>query len=450
MIRTCSVRRLRLCASVFVPLFLAGCNGGQDAAPGKGSEAAPKQPAVTTARPVKKALTQRIEQPGEVRAFEQTPMYARLSGYVGKVHKDIGDRVEEGDVLLELSVPEMDEELKEKKAQVVRAKAEVEQAEKLHAAAVAALGSAAARVKEADASRERVAAERRRAESQYERVKQSASVFSKEALLESQLALESAVAAVKEVEAKVKSAEANRVEAEAKRDKAGADISVAQARQGVAKAEEGRVAALLGYAKLPAPFKGVVVRRNVDRGHYLQANGGKGEPVFVVARTDPVRVFVDVPEGSACLVCDDTEAVVTVQALPGQQFAGKVKRSSFSLDDSKGRTLRAEINLPNPDGALRPGMYAYATLVVHRAGAWAVPASAVVAEREGAFCYFVEGGKAVRTQVLTGFRDGQLVELLRRRGAGGAWEAITEQQEVIVAPPAGLADGQQVTTSARP
>jgi RND family efflux transporter MFP subunit len=450
-IRTQLVRRLRLRGLAFVPLLLAGCTSGEGASPGQGgAAAAPKATAVTTARPVKKAMTQRVEQPGEVRAYEQTPMYSRLSGYVGKVHKDIGDRVGEGAVLLELDVPELVEEAKEKKAVVGRAVAEVEQSEKLLRAAEAALGSAAARVHEAEASRERVAAERRRAESQHERVKQSASLFPKEALAEAQLALEAAVAAVKEVDAKVRSAEAGRVEAEAKRDKAKADVSVAKARQSVAEAEQGRVAAMLGYARMTAPFPGVVVRRNVDRGHSLQANGGKGEPVFVIARTDPVRVFVDVPEGSACLVCEGTEAVVTVQALPGQQFKGKVERTSFALDDSKGRTLRAEINLHNPDGALRPGMYAYATLVVHRADAWAVPASAVVSDRDVTYCYLVEGGKAVRTPVLTGFRDGQLVELLRRRGAQGAWEPITGQEEVIVAPPPGLADGQAVTPAAKP
>jgi multidrug efflux pump subunit AcrA (membrane-fusion protein) len=138
---------------------------------------------------------------------------------------------------------------------------------------------------------------------------------------------------------------------------------------------------LVEYATLRAPFAGVVTRRHVEVGHSLQpsAGGGAGEAVFVVARMDPVRVFVDVPEAEAGLVADGTPAAVTAQALPGATFRGAGTRTAWGLDPRQ-RTLRAEIDLPNPDGKLRPGMYAYAVLSVSRPGRLAVPATAVVAQ----------------------------------------------------------------------
>jgi DNA-binding response OmpR family regulator len=166
----------------------------------------------------------------------------------------------------------------------------VEQAKKLFEAAGANLESAGAKVKEALASWLRVAAERQRAELQYDRLKRSGAVVARDAIEETRLGAEAARAAVAEVEARVKSAEAARLESAAKQATAKADVAVAEARL--------RVAALLGYAKLKAPFAGVVTWRNLDAGHLLQpsAQSARGEAVFVVARTNPVRIFVDVPE----------------------------------------------------------------------------------------------------------------------------------------------------------
>src|SRR5204862_2804700 len=125
-----------------------------------------------------------------------------------------------------------------------------------------------------------------------------------------------------EVEAKVGSAEADRISREAKRDKARADVRVAQAHLKVAEAEQRRYAELVNYAQICAPFAGVVTRRKVDPGHSVQPVGGgaQGEALFVVSRTDTVRIFVDVPENDAVLVTDRTPAVVSVPALHGEEF----------------------------------------------------------------------------------------------------------------------------------
>jgi RND family efflux transporter MFP subunit len=434
-------------------LLTAGCNRPAGDTPAAGqSQGSAAVPEVKVVKPVRKSLSHTVAQPGEIQAYYQTPIYARIPGYVDQVFKDIDDRVEEGDILAELSVPEMDEELVQKEALVGQARVEIEQAKKVLASAEADVESAAAKVKEAEASRERVNAEERRAESQYERLQKSSKVLTPENVEEAKLGFEAAKAAVAEVEAKVGSAKAERVSREAKRDKARADLRAARSHLRVMEADRDRYAELVNYARLRAPFAGVVTRRKVDPGHSVQPVGGgaQGEALFVVARTDTMRVFVDVPENDAVLVAKGTPAVVSVQALNGEEFPGEVTRTSFALDTTKERVLRAEIDLKNPAGRLRPGMYAYATIKAEHPNALTVPASAVVTQGEQNFCYRVEGGKAVRTPVRVGFRDGQLVELLKKKGAGpeGRWEDFSGEEEIITSIPSSLSDGQAVTVAA--
>jgi multidrug efflux pump subunit AcrA (membrane-fusion protein) len=293
-------------------------------------------------------------------------MFARIKGYVKAVYKDIGDEVTEGQVMAEQSVPEREEELQQKEALVAQARAEVEQARKLLAAAGADVTSAVAKVREVEASRLRVKAELLRAESQFERFKKTKGVLTDEVLDESRLSFEAARAAVAEVEARIGSAEADQISKAARRDKAQADVRVAEARVKVAEAAQRYTAALLGYAKLRAPFKGVVTRRSLDVGHLLEASAAKTgrDPVFVVAQIDPVRVAVEVQENDAVYAKVGTRAIVKVQALGGEEFAGTVSRSRVALDAKAGRTLHAEIDLANPRGRLRPGMYVIATLTL--------------------------------------------------------------------------------------
>src|SRR5262249_2854715 len=113
---------------------------------------------------------------------------------------------------------------------------------------------------------------------------------------------------------------------------------------------------------------------------------------------------------------------------------GEVKRSSWALDP-KGRILRTEIDLPNADGKLRPGMYAYATITVVHKDLWAVPASAIVTKDHQTFCRFVESGKTRLVPVLTGFRDGQFVEVTKKQGEGseGGWKDFTGNEALAPA-----------------
>jgi RND family efflux transporter MFP subunit len=186
------------------------------------------------------------------------------------------------------------------------------------------------------------------------------------------------------------------------------------------------------------------------------AGAGKGEPLFVVMQTDPVRVFVDVPETDVSWVTDGTAARIRVQALQSKEFEGKVTRSSFAVDP-RTRTLRTEIDIPNPRGELRPGLYAYVSIRLEHANTWTLPASAIVMQGEQPYCYRVENGKAVRTPLQIGLREGTLVEVLRKRTTTdvgdqtplllGKWEEITGSEEIVSTNPAALTDGQAVTSA---
>jgi RND family efflux transporter MFP subunit len=243
--------------------------------------------------------------------------------------------------------------------------------------------------------------------------------------------------------------------AEAAVAKALADVDVAKARLEVAQADKEHVQTLLQYTKVRAPYDGVVTRRNVNTGDFVQPAAGtsKGESLFVVEKVDPVRVFINVQELEAVWVRDGDTALIRPQSLQGQQFKGKVTRTSGALNPQN-RTLRTEIDLPNAEGKLLPGMYVTATIIAERKQVWALPVAAVVTQGEQTFCYRVEGGKAVRTSIQVGLRGNELVEVLKKQGkpatagAEGPWQDLTGEEVVVKENVAGLTDGQAVSVSA--
>jgi RND family efflux transporter MFP subunit len=259
---------------------------------------------------------------------------------------------------------------------------------------------------------------------------------------------------LKEAEAKIASAQASLKEAEAVRSKAHVDIAVAEA-------DRGRMAALLGYAKLTAPYNGVVTRRNVNTRDFVQPpTAGKGEPLYVVERRDVMRVFVEVPEADAAWVAKGTKARIRVQVLPGTELTGEVVRTSYALD-RMARTLTAEIDLPNPQDLLRPGMYVHATLNAELPGVMTLPTSAIqtqgdVTQGYQTSCFLVMDGKVRRTPVEVGGRGTDRVQVLKKQprptkpDEEGRWEDFTGQEQVVLNNLGALTDGQPVTVSRNP
>jgi multidrug resistance efflux pump len=346
-------------------------------------------------------------------------------------------------VLVELAVPELEEEYKQKEALVRQVEAEVVQSKKALAATEAGVTSAKAMVAEAKAGLTRAQALSARWESESARVEKlvTGGVIDTQTRDETLNQFKAAEATRAEATAKVATADAAVAKAEADRDKAIADVVAVGAKLDVAKADARRVDALRGYTRVKAPFDGVVTRRAVGTGDYVTADGKRG--LFAVAKIDPVRVVVNVPEADAGLVGVGQDVRVTLPATVGLSATGKVVRTSWALEPGS-RTLRTEVDLPNADGKLRPGMYVSAKLTVELPAEWAVPVAAVGKINDEPVLYLIEGGKAVRVVAQPHRGDAQFTQVRRYKRPGAAdWTDLTGT-ESFASPASSVTNGQAV------
>jgi multidrug resistance efflux pump len=442
----------------------AGCRKKPTPAP----VPAPVAPKISVETPKQRPVARVVEQPGTVQAFEETALFAKLPGYVGSIEEDpeklaqiaqntpekevrpkhdrnfdIGSLVKKDQVLVQLFVPELVQEQRQKDALVNQTEAELTQSKKAHAAAMANVAAANAAVVEAEAGVDRAQASYESWQKELDRITRlvKGGVGDLQTRDQTQEQFRASDAARKEAIARVGSTKAAATKAEADRDKASADVEASKSRVEVAKAEAGRVKALRGYMEIKAPYDGVITQRAVNTGDLVSAMDKVA--LFTVAKIDPVRVVVLVPEADAWLVTGGQTVQIALQggAAPGEK--GKVIRTSWSLAPGS-RTLRTEIDLPNAKGLIRPGMYAYAKLTVELPAAWAVSASAIGKINDEPVMYLVEGGKAVRVAVELLRGDDQFTQIKRYKKPGASsWTDVTGNESIAV-PAASLTDGQAV------
>jgi RND family efflux transporter MFP subunit len=402
----------------------------------------------------RKTLVRKIEVPGQVEAYETAPLMAKVTGYVRRVAVDIGDRVHgprpaeagqpatDGDLLLELDVPELERELAQRKAAAEKARAVVAQSAAAIVSAKAALASAESVTAEAGFAVEAQAALVAKWKSETDRMVQlaEAAAVTQKVADETSSQLQAVEAALRQAEAKVRSAQARRDEAAAAIQQAEADLAASQADVEVARTEVARAETMLGFATLRAPFDGVVTARHVDPGHLVRVAGT--EPLLVVSRIDPVRVVVQVPEGDALLVGPGSRAALRVPSLPAASLAGQVARTSESLDTGN-RTLRIEIDIANPEGMLKPGTYLQAELeVASRENGLSLPRAAILTQDKNTFCLTVDDqGKVLQVPVQLGIHAGTDVEIL---------SGLTGSERVITANVGGFREGQVVEAVTEP
>jgi multidrug efflux pump subunit AcrA (membrane-fusion protein) len=288
---------------------------------------APTQPA--PANPAPKAKSDDKSQqfatvvvPATIQAFFVTDLYAKDSGYVSQVNHDIGDHVKIGQVLAVIEDPELQAQSDRAQAGVQQAKAALEVAQRQLAGM------------QADLTLQQVTLKRQK------------QLFAGKA---------STAQALDEAQAKQGVSSANVETGKAKITSAEADLQAA-------KAEAERFQALLQYGKIVAPFDGVVTRRLVNPGDLVQAaTSTRTAPLFTLQKLDTVRVFADVPEASAAGIRPGLPADVKLYGPAGVTVHGTVTRIATALDPAT-RTMRVEIDLPNPGEKLLPGMYAQVTL----------------------------------------------------------------------------------------
>lgn len=215
-------------------------------------------------------------------------------------------------------------------------------------------------------------------------------------------------------------------------------VDAAKARYEGARASLRRTETLVGYARITAPFAGVVTRRWVDPGAFIPAatssSAAKSAAVLTLMDMGRVRIIVAVPEPEVPHLSQDQTAKIEAKEIPGRIFEAHVTRFAYSLDEAT-RTMAAQIELPNEDLALRPGMLVDVTIEERRPDALLLPAQAIASDKTGHFVYAVTDQKARKVPVELGVDDGSTVEVVGQLSAG---------EPVVVAGREGLADGQPV------
>jgi RND family efflux transporter MFP subunit len=211
----------------------------------------------------------------------------------------------------------------------------------------------------------------------------------------------------------------------------------------MARATIERTRTLLDFAKITAPFPGIITQRFVDNGAFVPSatsgSAAQNAAIFTLMDYTTVRAQFAVPELEALGVRNLLPVKITFDAMPGKTFDATVTRFAGALDEAT-RTMLVEADLPNADGTLRPGMYASVKLGVEKhAGAVIVPFEALAMEKTNAFVFKVVDGKAKKTAVKLGFNDGVNAEILEGLGAG---------ESAILVGKATIGDGQPVKPEA--
>jgi multidrug efflux system membrane fusion protein len=215
-----------------------------------------------------------------------------------------------------------------------------------------------------------------------------------------------------------------------------------QAQLAAAEANLKRLGQLESFKHIYAPFSGVITKRNIDIGALINSgNSGPNQELFDMAKLDPIRVYVDVPEIYAPSVRNGVQATIDLPSLFGQHFTGEVTRTADSIDLAT-RTLRTEIDVPNRKGVLLPGSYAQVHFDVNvKIERLLVPVNALLFRAEGMRAAVVgSGGKVHLKPVVIGRDYGTTLEVL-----GG----LDQNDAVILNPSDSLEEGQQVQVSSQ-
>jgi membrane fusion protein, multidrug efflux system len=320
--------------------------------------ALPAWPQTTDLAPVTSGIVSRtVELPGEILPFLVVSLHAKVPGYVDGVLVDRGSVVKKGELLVELSAPEM----------------------------TAQLGEAQSKVQAAEADRLQAEAQLAAAEATYDRMKTASQTPG--AIAGNEL-----------------------TQAEKQRD--AAQALVASRRQGAQSAQAivRNLQDLQGYLKITAPFDGVVTDRMVHPGALV--GPGNDIALLLIQQVSHLRLVVPVPEEDVSGIVSGAAVQFQVPAWPERTYSGAIARISHALDP-KTRTMNVELDVANRDGSLAPGMYPSAKWPVRRTRpSLLVPRTSVVTTTERTFVIRDEDGRAQWVDVKKGVIDGDQVEVI--------------------------------------
>jgi RND family efflux transporter MFP subunit len=344
-------------------------------------------PTVTTATVNASSKTISVTWPGTTEAFARANIYARASGYISQRLVDIGSRVKAGQLLVEITAPELDHQIAQAEATLTEMQAALQQAQ-----ANRDLGQV---------------------------------TWNRDNPL------------VQKGWVTPQQGDTDRLNLKAQE----AAVAVAQAN---IKAQTAQLAVLRqqkDYQSVTAPFDGVITQRNVDVGSLVQADATTGTFLFTLMQSDTLRIQLYVPQDEAFGMSPGVDAVIRVPELPGHDFPGKVTRIADALQPGT-RTLLTEIDVLNPDRALSPGVYCTVELKIPRkTPSLILPSEATIFNAKGLSVAVVEDGIS-HLHYVNVVRDfGTTVEVN---------SGVKDGDQVILTPPVDLADGQKVSVRPKP
>jgi RND family efflux transporter MFP subunit len=379
-----------------------------------------KLPAIPRVKVAPAELCERqrtTQQPGSVCAFESVDLFSMVSGYLKAQTVDIGSRIKKGQILAVIDVPRIESLEAEALACLEQARAQDLQSQSRVKSAEAERDTAAATVAQCVADIDRLIASRKLAEANYKRIKRLSEerAIDLKVVDERKSNCESAQAAEKTGRLAAETAASQLAAANVRIEQARADVAAAKAAISMAKARLTKARVDLDYARIIAPFDGVVTRRNYHPGAYIALqSGGDQLPLLTVSRTDLMRIVVQIPDREVVFVDPGDPAVLRVDGLKDRDFNAVVSRIA-EFENPKTRTMRVEIDLPNPDGGLRDGMYATVTIQLDaNAKALMIPSDCIQdrTPKGAGYVFVVREGMTQRADVTFGNDDGSRVEVL--------------------------------------
>ncbi len=398
---------------------------GHDAAAGQGEGHDRKKSGipVQVAQPRPGGIERTTNQAGSVHAFEHAQLFAKVSGYLKVQNVDIGDRVKVGQLLAVIEDPEVDKAVEQAQAALDQSLARVKVAEAKVRTAQADKEAADALGKQSEAEVSAKISNHELQEKQLARIRGLVQRDAVEAKLqdEQQDRLDVSNSDLGVARAAVLTSRAQAMAKAAMIESARADVAEAHSNVEIARANLAKAKVMQEYTRITSPYDGVVTVRSFHRGDFVRAaNEGGSVPVLAVAVTDRMRVVLPIPDVDVPFLDQGDPATLQIVALPGRTFRGLVSRFSYS-EDPQSRNMRTEVDLPNPDGQLREGMYGRITVQLQppAKGSVTIPSSGLTrqdGQSEGSV-FVVRDGKARKAAVHVGNDNGVEAEILSGLGA---------------------------------
>lgn len=354
-------------------------------------EAPVTHPVVSIIHPTKGQPTSQLVLPGNIEPLYTANLFARVDGYLDRRSVDIGTKVRAGQVLAVISSPELDQQLGQAKATLAQSQAALLQA--------------------------RAALEQAKANAELARLTRDRDLPLGEQHAISQQIVDSAVQSYSARAADVAAANANIVAAEA---------TVAANQANVARLQQ-----MQNFERIVAPFDGVITQRNVERGDLVSASASAGgRPLFSIAQSDTLRIYVDVPQSEAINIRDGQKAAVDVTERLGRTYTGTVTRNASALNDAA-RTMRTEVQVDNRDASLLPGMYAQVHFTLEQEhSSMIIPTSSLVIDHAGMHVVVVDANQKLHFVPVTIGKDmGKEVEVLA--GLKGSESLVASPSDLL-------------------